>query len=367
MASPRLHGQQTYMWTTPSEDMTPPTVEQFAKGHDLWPLLPLPLPEQITWKRLKSCRLRQRQKRRLQIYRMLCGVVHTINALAHGRVALLTTPDAEVGCRMKATAARSLALKHLRDKVVEVARARRGLGLTGVREATATLLKSPPDADGYVRAQKVKQIPMIADRMVEPTCESSIDMLQVLPKEDSIYYSQESHVVEAAGKSEAIFRQIEEHYGFIGGTLEEYVRYLGRDDVRGLWQWDLSANIRATAGISYVLKKNGIDQRKLVMQCAANYMFADPTTRADLGMSGGSAISRCFVLKDKVAVAACDEDSAFTHVRVPTWMSYWQAGPPVLAAKAWHLLPMELRQAVEDPLSVFVSPRYLRINRCTSL
>lgn len=351
----------TDKWTTPSEDMTLPTVEQFAKGHDLWPLLPLPLPEQIIWKRHKSCRLRLRQKRRLQIHRMLCGVVHTINALACGRVAQLTTPMAEVGCRMKATAARSLALKHLREKVVEVARARRGLCLTGVREATATLLKSPPDADGYVRAQKVKQIPMMADRMVEPACTTSIDMLEVLPKEDAIYYGAESHVVEKFGKSEAIFRQIEERYGFIGGTLEEYIRYLGRDDVRGLWQWDLSSNIRATAGISCVLKKNGIDQRKLVMQCAANYMFSDPTTRADLGMSGGSAISRCFVLDDNVAVSACDEDSAFTHVRVPTWMSYWQAGPPVVAARAWHLLPLELRQQVEDPQTVFVSPRYLRL------
>ena len=146
-----------------------------------------------------------------------------------------------------------------------------------------------------------------------------------------------------------------------GGTVEEYLLYLGRTDVSELWAWDLSSNIRATAGISCVLKKNGVDQRKLVMQCAANYMFADPTSRADLGMSGGSAISRCFVLDDNVAVSACDEDSAFTHVRVPTWMSYWQAGPPVLAKTAWHLLPQTLQQQIDDPNKVFVAPRYLRL------
>ena len=98
------------------------------------------------------------------------------------------------------------------------------------------------------------------------------------------------HVVETEGKSEAIFREIEEHYGFVGGTLDEYLKYLSRPDVGSLWQWDRSRNIKATAGISCVLKKNGVDQRKLIMQCAANYMFADPTTRADLGMCGGSAI-----------------------------------------------------------------------------
>ena len=89
---------------------------------------------------------------------------------------------------MKATAARSLAVHHLRLRVVDLARARRGLGLTGVRDATAMLLKSPPDADGYVKAQRVKQVPMIADKMVEPKGEQVIDMLAALPAEDALYY-----------------------------------------------------------------------------------------------------------------------------------------------------------------------------------
>lgn len=319
------------------------------------------MPEQIRWKRVRSCRLRLRQKKRLQISRFLRGVVTTINALAKGHVAQLTTPYADAGCRMKASAARSLALSQLRQKVVEVARARRSLGLTGVRDAAAILLKTSPDADGYVRAQKVRQVSMLADKMVEPPVNSSIDMLEVLPEEDACFYSKEEHVVETEGKSEAIFREIEEHYGFVGGTLDEYLKYLSRPDVGSLWQWDLSSNIRATAGISCVLKKNGVDQRKLIMQCAANYMFADPTTRADLGMCGGSAIGRCFVEAEAMSVSACDEDSAFTHVRVPQWMTFWQAGPPVRAELAWHLLSTELRLQIECPQSTFVSPRYLRL------
>ena len=336
-------------------------MDEFIGGHNLWPLLPLPLPEPIKWKKIRSCRLRLRQKRRLQISRMLSGVVTTINALAKGQVARLTTPHADAGCRMKASAARSLALLQLRQKVVEVARARRGLGLTGVRDAAAVLLKTSPDTDGYVRAQKVRQVSMLADRMVEPPVNTSIDMLEVLPSEDAYFYSAESHVMETEGKSEVIFREIEEHYGFVGGTLDEYLKYLGRPDVEALWQWDFTTNIKATAGISCVLKKNGIDQRKLIMQCAANYMFADPTTRADLGMGGGSAISRCFVEAEAMSVSACDEDSAFTHVRVPQWMTFWQAGPPVRAELAWHLLPLNLRTQIGQPHSTFVSPRYLRL------
>ena len=45
-------------------------------------------------------------------------------------------------------------------------------------------------------------------------------------------------------------------------------------------------DVRAIAGVSTVLKKDGIHQRKLIMQVAANYIFQDPKDRADLGMGG---------------------------------------------------------------------------------
>ena len=43
-------------------------------------------------------------------------------------------------------------------------------------------------------------------------------------------------------------------------------------------------------------------------------MFSDPSQRAQLGMHGGAALSRCFVETDHLGVALCDEDSAFTFV-----------------------------------------------------
>lgn len=346
---------------------TLPTLDEFITAGKPWPLLPLPLPDPVHWRKLKSCRLRQRQKRRLQVGRILKGMILTINALGEGRASSteLTSSDSSVasdGCRMKVpwTDARTLAVQRLTKSASCVARARRSCCLTGVHSAMAQLLKAPLD-DGYIRSTGPKQIPMIADRMVEPTSQESIDMLAVLPDEDALYYSDEKHVVCKVGKCEDMFRSIEEHYGFVGGSLDEYMKYLARDDVQHLWRWDLMANIKAIAGVSTVLKKNGVDQRKLIMQCAANYMFEDPTKRADLGMGGGSALARCFIQGGSMDVAACDEDSAFTYVRVPEWMTAWQAGPPVRATLAWDLLSDDLKALISHPERTWVAPRYQRL------
>ena len=339
-----------------------PTVAEFIEGHDVWPLLPLPLPELVHWKRLRSCRLRMRQKRRLQVRRAAVNVVKVINSLHTGHVLApsLTAPDQQCGSRMKVTPARALALKHILTKVSLEVRARRSFDLTGVR-AVASLLKAPLDESGYVRPTGVRQVPMLASRMVEPTEVEYIDMLSALPPEDALYYAQEHHVVEAGGKSEVLFKEIESHYGFIGGELSEFLAYLRRDDVRQLWEWDLMENIKAVAGVSTVLKKNGHDQRKLIMQCAANYMFGDPAERAHLGMGGGSSLARCFLKADSMEVAACDEDSAFTYVKVPAWMAAWQAAPPILASDAWDLLDDSLKLQIPFPNTTYVAPKYLRL------
>ena len=307
------------------------------KSLDGWTLLPLPLPEKPVRKPTRSCRLRQRMKRRLQTWRIAVGMVHGINSLAVGMTDNRLTSSGRR--QVKNTTARHLALQRITRDASVVARARRELVLTGVRHsAAAMLMKTSLDHDGYIRDNKVRQTPMCAERMVEPSRLDCIDMLDALPPEDALFYSSEQNVIDLEGKSEAVFLELETRYGFIGGEKEEYIKYLSRGDVQHLWEWDSMSNIRAVAGISTVPKKNQVDQRKLVMQVAANYMFSDPTVRAHLGMHGGSALARCFVAGDAMAVASCDEDSAFTHVRVPYWMSRWQAGPPVQAREVWHLL-----------------------------
>ena len=218
----------------------------------------------------------------------------------------------------------------------------------------ASLLKMPLDEWGYIKNDKVKQVPMIADRMVEPNTTKCIDMIAALPEDDAIYYQHEVNVVETNGKSDVLFKEIEEHYGFIGGTKQEYLRYLHRADVQQLWSWEPAEDVKAIAGISTVLKKDGYKQRKLIMQCAANYAFQDPTERANLGMAGGSALTRCHIPSDRMSVSACDEDAAFTMVRVPEWMRLWQAGPPVLAHQVFDLLPTSLQERfINRPHAMF--------------
>ncbi len=348
------------VWAEPSLG-DEPSLGEFIGSPSVWPLLPLPFPDVVHWKPRRSCRLRQRQKRRLQVRRAAVGLIKVINALHYGQVSsVLTTPGAKVGSRMKVTSARSLALSHLLSRVALVVRERRGLALTGV-QALASLLKAPLDESGYVRPTGVRQVPMVADNMVEPKEDKCICMLQALPGEDAAYYQFEDNVVETNGKCSAMFEETEQRYGFIGGELQEFLKYLKRPDVKSLWEWDLMSNVRAIAGVSTVLKKNGVDQRKLIMQCAANYMFGDPTERAHLGMGGGASLARVFVASDHMHVAACDEDSAFTYVKVPDWMAKWQAAPPVLASTAWDLLDDSLKSQIASPATTFVAPKYLRL------
>ena len=330
---------------------------------DVVPLLPLPAPELVKWRRLRSCRLRARQKRKLQVQRVVWGMIKTVNALGSGHVKarLTLVRNGDIGRQMTDTGPQSLALRNLLHRASQVARARRGEDLTGVQQALSLLMKAPLDESGYVRPTGVRQVPLQADLVVEPKDEGYIEMLQALPDEDSMYYSRESHVVDWDGKSSTLFKEIEERYGFIGGTLDEYVRYLSRPDVTHLWEWDMLKNVRAIAGVSTVLKKNGKDQRKLIMQVASNYVFEDATNRADIGMGGGSSLSRCHVASDSMAVASCDEDSAFTYVKVPEWMAAWQSGPPVKAAVVWNLLSSNLRSQITSPLLEYVAPKYLRL------
>ncbi len=353
-------GWKCNQWTEPTAGGIP-TVGEFVGLQDVWPLLPLPMPTLIKWKKHKSCRLRQRLKSKLQIQRAATSVINLINALHTGRVSTkLTTPDAGERGRMKVTAARQLALSHVLKRVALEVRARRGFNLTGV-QPLASLLKASLDESGYVRPATVRQVAMVADRIVEPADEGFINMLDALPAEDAAYYADEANVVETGGKCSVLFEEIEAHYGFIGGELDEFLRYLRRPDVGHLWQWDLMSNIKAIAGVSVVLKKNGIDQRKLIMQCAANYMFGDPSARAHLGMGGGASLARVFVAGDSMQVSACDEDSAFSYVKVPDWMAQWQAAPPMPAVQAWDLLPMELKKSIDNKYTTMVAPKYLRL------
>ncbi len=76
-----------------------PSIGEFVRS-DVWPLLPLPMPELVIWKPKRSCRLRDRQKKRLQVQRAARGVIKVINALHTGCVTtMLTSSGSEDGSR----------------------------------------------------------------------------------------------------------------------------------------------------------------------------------------------------------------------------------------------------------------------------
>lgn len=299
----------------------------------------------------------------MQTWRIAKNVVKNLNQLDRGDVSNKLASSGTVTERqVKVTAARLLAERSILRTAALLAKARRGLSLTGVHyNPVAALLKMPLDEWGYASGDRVKQVPMIADRMVEPSDAQSIDMLAALPPDDAIFYADEQNVVDKNGKSQILFEEIEEHYGFVGGSSDEYLKYLRREDVQHLWSWAPMEEVKAIAGISTVLKKDGFKQRKLIMQCAANYAFQDPSEKAHLGMAGGSALTRCGVPSDCMAVAACDEDSAFTMVRVPEWMAAWQCGPPVQVHEVFSLLPKSLQDRFSPHSIEWIAPKYVRL------
>ena len=134
---------------------------------------------------------------------------------------------------------------------------------------------------------------MIAASIDEPTCSDCVELLDVLSPEESRFYSCEDNVVDLEGKSLVIAQELEERYGFIGGSSEEYIRYFHRDLPPRMWHWATSSEVKAIAGFSVVPKKDPTKQRKLLMQCAANYWWSDCRSRENHGMLGAQPWHEC--------------------------------------------------------------------------
>ncbi|CAE7462480.1 unnamed protein product [Symbiodinium microadriaticum] len=234
---------------------------------------------------------------------------------------------------------------------------------TGGQPAVAALVKSAKvDAMGYATVSKTHaQVPMDASRIVEPSDERVVDMLQALPQDEREFYAHEENVVELLGKSSVIQQELEQQYAFVGGSLDEYLKYFHRQDIpTNMWEWKRFRDVKAVAGFSVVPKKDGRSQRKLLMCCSFNYLLCDPRNRSSLGMQGAGALTRIHVAAgDKLELAACDQSNAFTRVAVPTWMIPYLAAPPITAAAVWDLLPDYLRATISE--SDLVSPCYKRL------
>ena len=146
---------------------------------------------------------------------------------------------------------------------------RRGSRPTGV-QAVATLPRLA--SHGYsVVLGPPKQAPLHAAAIDEPPAHIRIPMLDALPPEESSFYAQEESVVERSGKAEAVAWEFHQQYSFLGGSYEEWIKYLNRTDYApDFWYFLRSEEVEAVSGVSAVPKKNPERQRKLLMSVTTN-------------------------------------------------------------------------------------------------
>ena len=236
---------------------------------------------------------------------------------------------------------------------------RSGSSLTGT-QCISTLLKTDASSRYSVAtAPTTPQVSLRASLLDELTVEQTMNMLSALSNEESAFYSEEGNVIDMVGKSQAMFEDLEQQYGFVGGPYSEYCEYFLREDrPSSMWVYTADpADVKATAGFSTVPKKNG-RQRKLMMQCSANYYFSDSRTRSNLGMLGGGGMATMYVPGDQCNVASMDESNAFSFVATPRWMWGWCAAPPLRARDLRPVLPSHLQSL---PDGAFVWPLYTRL------
>jgi len=318
-------------------------------------LLPAPLLVVPQVPHGRSHRIRLRWKRRRDIILHANVILRAFNKLDAG----LRTSRAQ---RRSIHPGRSAATTSLHKRVFGMAAsfalARQDpdiRSLTGA-QATARLLKLDR-VDRYSFSGKTHaQVPMIANALDEPTPQwPVVDMLTALPWDEAQYYSDESNVLEYEGKSNTLFRELQTTFGFVGGEYSQYVAYFNRDDVDpDLWSWALEDQVRCVAGFGVVPKKDPTRQRKLLMTCAANYLWGSAKHRSELGMVGGGGLAHIYAPEGAAFVAGWDQSNAFTSVRTPSWFWPWMAVPPLRATDVWHKIPAMMKRGLSPMAYVLV-------------
>ena len=340
-----------------------PSAEAWADlAAEFEPTLPVPLlPKPLGGRHSQSHRIRERRRGKLEIWRCANGILATLNSLDEGhcrpRITTHRKPRVEASLQstlMCQTRVRELALR----ESLRLRMARRDFDLSGAPAVAALLKEDRVDRYGSYDRATGPQTELIAEKVDEPSPGRHVMMLDALPPEEASFYAEERHVVDAYGKSDIIFSEIEDRYGFVGGSYKEYAAYFSRQDVGHLWDFETQENVRAVAGFSTVRKKSG-RLRKLLMQCSANYMLSDVRARASQGMLGGSALGSVCAPSDEISASSFDESNAFTAVETPRWMWPWTAVPPLRAEVVWDRLRPEVRAKVHKWSWIY--PLYTRL------
>ena len=264
---------------------------------DLFPLPCLSFPDEPV---SASARVRNRFTRKRRLCRHVNGLIRFLNFLYKGfRADSHSTDHVHSLPYFQWQGARLSVLRKLfciSKRFLEDRRVASEMGLpTCGQQAVASLIKqSKIDNSGYAAVASLHtQVPLIADAIVEPSDDGIVDMLNALPPRESRFYEAESNCISWVGKSATIVEELEEQFAFVGGSLDEYIRYFGRPDLPAdMWSWLPFSEVKSVSGFAVAPKKDGITQRKLLMSVSFNYMLVDPRNRSCLGMSGAGALSR---------------------------------------------------------------------------
>lgn len=300
-----------------------------------------------------SSRLRQRFRKRLDLKNFVNELILFLNQMHDGQ--LRYSRSSGPFCPLDLwTVAQRAVLERLVIYGKEFLQGRRAFGLTGGHEDALQLVKTSKRENNYVRLSKTHtQVPLLADRIVEPSDDQVVDMLTALPSREASFYSSEKNAIDLCGKSETLFREIEDQFAFVGGSMSGYISYFERTDLpTNMWAWIPFKDAKAISGFSVVPKKDGTTQRKLLMSCSFNYLLTPVEERSRLGMDAGGNINRLHTEGSSMFVAACDQSNAFTRVAVPNWFLPYQAVPPIVASLVWHLLP---EKGLQSPDMICVS------------
>lgn len=286
---------------------------------------------------------------RLHVWRLATEALIALNGLHVGRCDT-ETPVCDVnGASSDVVVPWALAHKSLLTEAASLHRARRNSGLTDATAVDEILSKS--NANSYSRSSpSISQVPLVADAIDEPSGDHAIELLEALDPSEALFYSQEDQFVDPFRKSTTHFKDIEAHYGFIGGDHDQYLNYFYRTDLPKDYCFLGVLNGKRMSNRSpdlAVPKKDPSKQRKLLMSCATNYWWCDVRRRASHGLWGAGALSALHAPGDSWAVSAFDESNAFSWVRTPRWMWAWFAAPPLRAVELWDILPLALRADVD--------------------
>ena len=113
-------------------------------------------------------------------------------------------------------------------------RERRDYDPTGVQALLA--LAGPTATTEYGQDPRISRVNLRSEAVDEPVSSRKVLMLEALETEEAAFYAEERSVMaDPSHRSQVIFKELEQHYGFLGGEYSEYVKYLNRLDlVRGM-------------------------------------------------------------------------------------------------------------------------------------